>query len=174
MMSSSTVTNCLEVVQVFCWNCCSLLVTTMLGIKYFRHYLKIFSVAIWPHHLGVIIQKYWWNKRYHWCPTRFLQRLRQNITSTQQPSYQLNKRYISSIKAGYQVNPEASLLHCKVEKVSMFHCFNDFMSNTDEILETNNEQMKVEQLHISPWARNLQIFEEVENAGGDIFHRYKC
>ena len=49
----------------------------------------------------------------------------------------------------------------------MFHCFNDFMSNTDEILETNNEQMKVEQLHISPWARNLQIFEEVENAGGD-------
>ena len=54
----------------------------------------------------------------------------------------------------------------------MFHCFNDFMSNTDEILETNNEQMKVEQF--SPWARNLQIFEEVENAGGDIFHRYKC
>ena len=65
-------------------------------------------------------------------------------------------------------------MHCKLEKVSMFHCFNDFMSNTDEILETNNEQMKVEQLHISPWARNLQIFEEVENAGGDIFHRYKC
>ena len=56
----------------------------------------------------------------------------------------------------------------------MFHCFNDFMSNTDEILETSNEKMKVEQLHNSPWARNLQIFEEVENAGSDIFHRYKC
>ena len=46
-------------------------------------------------------------------------------------------------------------MHCKVEKVSMFHCFNDFMSNTDEILETNNEQMKVEQLHISPWAMQV-------------------
>ena len=41
-------------------------------------------------------------------------------------------------KAGYKVNPNASLLHCKVEK----DCFNDFMSNAGEMLEPSNEQMK--------------------------------
>ena len=68
-----------------------------------------------------------------------------------------------------QVNPDASLLHCKVEKDY------DFMSNTDEILEPSNEQIKVEQLNSSLVVRNLKIFEEVENAGSQISYRYiKC
>ena len=74
-------------------------------------------------------------------------------------------------KAGYQVNPENSLLHCKVEK----DCFNDFISNTDEILEPSNEQMKQEQLCSSFLARNLKSFEEVENTGSEISYRCdKC
>ena len=49
------------------------------------------------------------------------------------------------------------------------------MSNADEILELSNEQMKVEQLHGSLLARNLKIFEEVENAGREISYRCnKC
>ena len=63
--------------------------------------------------------------------TRSLQRLSQNTTSTQELSYQIKTSYL---KLGYQVNPEDSLLHCKVAK----DCFNDFMSNTDEILEPSN------------------------------------
>ena len=74
-------------------------------------------------------------------------------------------------KAGYQVNPDASLLHCKVEK----NCFDDFMSNIDEILEPSYEQMKVEQLHRSLLVRKLKNFEEVENAGSEISYRCnKC
>ena len=59
-------------------------------------------------------------------------------------------------------------MHCKVEK----DCFNDFMSNTDEILESSNEKMKIEQLYSNLLARNLKVFEEVENAGTEI--SYKC
>ena len=73
------------------------------------------------------------------------------------------------LKAGYQVNPDASLLHCKVEK----DCFNDFLSNTHEILEPSNVQMKQEQLRNSFLARNLNFFEEVENAVSKISYRCK-
>ena len=73
------------------------------------------------------------------------------------------------LKPGYQVNPDASLLHCKVEK----DCFNDFLSNTHEIFEPSNEQMKQEQLHSSFLARNLNFFEEVENAVSEISYRCK-
>ena len=73
------------------------------------------------------------------------------------------------LKPGYQVNPDASLLHCKVEK----DCFNDFLSNTHEIFEPSSEQMKQEQLHSSFLARNLNFFEEVENAVSEISYRCK-
>ena len=46
------------------------------------------------------------------------------------------------------------------------------MSNTDEILESSNEKMKIEQLYSNLLARNLKVFEEVENAGTEI--SYKC
>ena len=49
------------------------------------------------------------------------------------------------------------------------------MSNTDKILERSNEQMKVEKLHSSLLARNLEIFEEVENTDSEISYRCnKC
>ena len=49
------------------------------------------------------------------------------------------------------------------------------MSNTDKILEPRNEQMKVEKLHSSLLARNLEIFKEVENADSEISYRCnKC
>ena len=49
------------------------------------------------------------------------------------------------------------------------------MSNTDEILELSNEQMKVEQLHSSLLVIKLKIFEEVDNAGSEISYRCnKC
>ena len=88
--------------------------------------------------------------------------------------YYINTRtFISdqhkSFKAGYHVNPDASLLHCKVEK----DCCNDFLSNTHEILEPSNEQMKQEQLRSSLLARNLNFFEEAENAGSEISYRCK-
>ena len=46
------------------------------------------------------------------------------------------------------------------------------MFNTDEILEPNREQMKVEQLHSRLLGRNLKIFEEFENARSEI--PYRC
>ena len=55
------------------------------------------------------------------------------------------------------------LLHPKKGK----DFFNDFISITDETLESTNEQ-----LHSNLLVRNLKIFEEVENAGSEIF--YKC
>ena len=45
------------------------------------------------------------------------------------------------------------------------------MSNADKILELSNEQMKPEQLCSSFLARNLTIFEEIENAGSEISYR---
>ena len=59
--------------------------------------------------------------------------------------YHINRTVFKSdqyklFKAGYQVNPDASLLQFKIDK----DCFNDFMSNKDKILEPSNKQMKVE------------------------------
>ena len=60
-------------------------------------------------------------------------------------------------KAGYQVNPDVSLLHCKTEK----NCFSHFM-NTDEILEPSNEQIKVEQLHSSLFVKIYRFLKKLK------------
>ena len=129
----------------------------MLGMKYLRYYPEtVFQLLS-----KLTIYKSWFKNADSTGDViggliRLLQKLNQNTTSTQHLSYQIN-------------NSDASLLHCKVEKDR----FNDFMSNTDEILEPSNEQMKVQLLHSSLLVRNLKIFEEVENAGSEISYRCK-
>ena len=69
-------------------------------------------------------------------------------------------------KAGYQVNPDASLLHVKVKK----DCFNNIM-----ISEENQNEMSVsksvEPSQSNILVRNFKMFEEVENAGNEISYR---
>ena len=141
----------------------------MLGIKYLRYYPeKLFQLPS-----GLTIYRAWFKNA---DGTRgFIGGPHKTFTEIDS-KYQINTTtFISDqnklFKAGYQVCPNPSLLHCKIEK----DCLNDFMSNTNEILEPLNEEMKLEQLHNSVLARNLKIFEEVENAGSEISCRCnKC
>ena len=65
------------------------------------------------------------------------------------------------------------MLHYCIVRLKKFVLI--IMSNTEEILEPSNEQMKVEQLHSSLLVRNLKIFEEAGNAGSEISYRCnKC
>ena len=135
----------------------------MLGIKYLRYYpVKVFQLPY-----GLTIYRSWFKNAdgteevIRGPPKIFTEsKFHINTITFISDQYKL-------FKDGYQVNLDASLLHCKVEKDS----FNDFMSNIDEILEPSNELMKVEQLHSSLLARNLKIFEEVENVGTEISNR---
>ena len=68
-------------------------------------------------------------------------------------------------KSGYQVNPDASLLHVKMMK----DCMNDFIISEPD--ENNTDQGMICGAGNSLLARKLKIFENVENAGSEILYR---
>ena len=71
-------------------------------------------------------------------------------------------------KVGYQVNPDASLLHVKVKK----DCFNNIMISEENENETNCVGKNVEPSQSNLLVRSFKMFEEVENAGSEI--PYRC
>ena len=70
-------------------------------------------------------------------------------------------------KAGYQVNSDTSLLHVKVRK----DCFNNIMISEGNENEMNCVSKRVEPSQSNMLGRNFKMFEEVENAGSQIFFR---
>ena len=70
-------------------------------------------------------------------------------------------------KAGYQVNPDASLLHVKVKK----DCFNNIMISEGNENKMNCVSKSVEPSQSNMLVRNFKMFEEVENAGIEISYR---
>ena len=70
-------------------------------------------------------------------------------------------------KAGYEVNPDASLLHVKVKK----DCFNNIMINEENENEMNCVSKTVKPSQNNMFVRNFKMFEEVENAGSEISFR---
>ena len=70
-------------------------------------------------------------------------------------------------KAGYQVNPDASLLYVKVKK----NCFNNIM-----ICEENKNEMNYVSKRVKPSQNNIlvrkfKMIEQVENAGSELSYR---
>ena len=67
-------------------------------------------------------------------------------------------------KVGYQVNPDASLLHVKVKK----DCSSNIMISEENEMNYASKNVKPSQNNML--VRNLKLFEEVENAGSEIFY----
>ena len=70
-------------------------------------------------------------------------------------------------KAGYQVNPDASLLHVKVKK----DCLNDVMISEENEDEMNRVSKNVKPSQNNMLVRSFKMFEEVDNAGSEISYR---
>ena len=70
-------------------------------------------------------------------------------------------------KVGYQVNPDASLLHVKVKK----DCFNNIMISEENENEMNCVSKNVKPSQSNMLVRNFKMFEEVENAESEISYR---
>ena len=70
-------------------------------------------------------------------------------------------------EAGYQVNPDASLLYVKVKK----NCFNNIMICEENENEMNYVSKSVKPSQNNMLVRNFEIIEEVENAGSEIYYR---
>ena len=70
-------------------------------------------------------------------------------------------------KAGYQVNPDASLLYVKVKK----DCFNNIMISEENENEINCVSKTAEPSQSHMLVRNYKMFEEVQNAGSEICYR---
>ena len=68
-------------------------------------------------------------------------------------------------KAGYQANPDASLLHVKVKE----DCFNNIMISEENEMNYASKDVKPSQNNLL--VRNFKLFEEVENTGSEIFYR---
>ena len=60
----------LQVIQVFGRNYHSLLVASCWASNIFGTIPKKFLVAIWTHHLHIMVQKCWWRKSRHWWPSQ--------------------------------------------------------------------------------------------------------
>ena len=135
----------------------------MLGIKYLRYYPeKIFQLPS-----GLTIYKSWFFNTDgsrgviggpHKVFTEIESRYHANSTTFLSEQYQL-------FKTGYQVNPDASLLHIKMSK----DYFNNLMENNDD--ENRNEAESKNVLLM----KSQKMFEEVEYAGSEISYRCeKC
>ena len=83
--------------------------------RWFKGFTKVTTFYLWPHrfHAGRQVSSVLFKENYYLeslCKVHSLQRLSQNTRST----------FISDqnklFKTGYQFNPDASLLHCKVGK----------------------------------------------------------
>ena len=134
----------------------------MLGIKYLRYYPeKVFQLPS-----GLIICRSWFKnadgtrRGPHKVFTEIESRYHLNTATFLSDQYKL-------FKAGYQVNPDASLLHVKVKK----DCFNNIM-----LSERNENEMNCASKHVEPsqsniLVRNFKMFEEVKNTGSEISYR---
>ena len=130
----------------------------MLGIKYLRYYpKKVFQLPS-----GLIIYRSWFKNEEgtrgviggpHKVFTEIESRYHMNTATFLSDQYKL-------FKAGYQVNPDASLLHVKVKK----DCFNNIMISEGNENEMNCVSKSVEPSQSSMLVRNFKMFEEVENA----------
>ena len=105
----------------------------MLGIKYLRYYPE--NVFQLPY--GLTIYRSWFKNADgtrgvvggpHKVFTEIESRYHMNIATLLSDQYKL-------FKAGYQVNPDASLLHVKVKK----DCFNNIMISEDELCQQKCE-----------------------------------
>ena len=96
---------------------------------------------------------------FHWQPHRFHAGHHAGFFDTIQRKCVSYKCQNKLFKTKYHFNPDASLLHCKVDKVF-------------EILESSNKQMETEQLQSSLLVKHLKIFKEVENTSAKILQRY--
>ena len=137
----------------------------MLGIKYLRYYPeKVFQLPS-----GLTIYRSWFKNADgtrgvvggpHKVFTEIESRYHMNTATFLSDQYKL-------FKAGYQVNPDASLLHVKVKK----DCFNKIMISEENENEMNCVSKNVKPSQSNMLVRNFKMFEEVENAGSEISYR---
>ena len=135
----------------------------MIGIKYLRYYPeRVFQLPS-----GLSIYRSWFKNA---DGTRGVIGGPHRVFTEIESTYHTNSaNFVSNqyqlFKSGYQVNPDASLLHVKMKK----DCMNDFMiSEPDE--DEANQEMSCGAGN-SLLARKLKIFENVENAGSEISYR---
>ena len=137
----------------------------MLGIKYLGYNPeKVFQLPS-----GVTIYRSWFKNADgtrgvvggpHKVFTEIESRYHMNTATFLSDQYKL-------FKAGYQVNPDASLLHVKVKK----DCFNNIMISEGNENEMNCVSKSVEPSQSNMLVRNFKMFEEAENAGSEISYR---
>ena len=137
----------------------------MLGIKYRRYYPeKVFQLPS-----GLTKYRSWFKNADgtkgvvsgpHKVFTEIESRYHMNTATFLSDQYKL-------FKSGYQVNPDASLLHAKVKK----DYFNNIMISEENENEMNCVSKNVEPSQSNMLVRNFKIFEEVENAGSEISYR---
>ena len=137
----------------------------MLGIKYLRYYPeKVFQLPS-----GLTIYRSWFKNA---DGTRRVVGGPHKVFTEIESRYHLNTATFLSdqyklFKAGYQVNPDASLLHVKVKK----DCFNNTMISEGNENEMNCVSKGVEPSQSNMLVRNFKMFEEAENAGSEISYR---
>ena len=137
----------------------------MLGIKYLRYYPeKVFQLPS-----GLTIYRSWFQNADgtrgvvggpHKVFTEIESRYHMNTATFLSDQYKL-------FKAGYQVNPDASLLYVKVKK----DCFNNIMISEENENEINCVSKTAEPSQSHMLVRNYKMFEEVQNAGSEICYR---
>ena len=134
----------------------------MLGIKYLRYYPeKVFQLPS-----GLTIYRSWFQNA---DGTRGVGGGPHKMFTETEPRYHMNTATFLSdqyklFKAGYQVNPDASLLHVKVKK----DCSSNIMISEENEMNYASKNVKPSQNNML--VRNLKLFEEVENAGSEIFY----
>ena len=134
----------------------------MIGIKYLRYYPeKVFQLPS-----GLSIYRSWFKNA---DGTRGVIGGPHRVFTETESTYLMNSAtFVSNqyelFKSGYQVNPDASLLHVKVKKDYM----NDFMINENDEFQSKEEQSDTGS---SLLVRNQKMFEAVESAGSEISYR---
>ena len=140
----------------------------MLGIRYLRYCLeKIFQLPS-----GLTIYKSWFlnadgSRGVAGGPHEVFTKIESkymNSTTFFSEQYQL-------FKTGYQVNPDASLLHIMMNK----DYFNNLMVNNDDDNNNKHPEMKEMESNNTLLVRSQKMFDEVENAGSEMTYRCnKC
>ena len=134
----------------------------MIGIKYLRYYPeKVFQLPS-----GLSIYRSWFKNA---DGTRGVIGGPHRVFTEIESTYLMNSAtFVSNqyelFKSGYQVNPDASLLHVKVKKDYM----NDFMINENDEFQSKEEQSDTGS---SLLVRSQKMFEAVESAGSEISYR---
>ena len=135
----------------------------MIGIKYLRYYPeKVFQLPS-----GLSIYRSWFKNA---DGTRGVIGGPHKVFTEIESTYHMDSAsFVSNqyhlFKSGYQVNPDASMLHVKMKK----DCMNNFKISEPD--ENNADQGMICGARNSLLARNLKIFENVENAGSEISYR---